>query len=454
MMESFNPLLLFGAMGGILIVGLLCRAYIPIFQKFLVPASVIGGILGFIIVSFGWFGLKAEMFKMFAFHLFNASFIAMGLTGGDGNSAGASRRKTILKGSLWLGLASTILLCVQGILGGGIVYLINLVTGSESYPGLGMLVGHGFLQGPGQAMAIGGAWQSEFGIPDAQTIALTFSAFGFLIASFVGVPLANWGIRKGYATHKVDALRKDFLTGIKAKDEKDMIGRETVHSSNAGTFTLHLALIAVTYLASYGVCSVLIKVIGGTPIGQLVYGFFFIWGLFTAMIVREIIDVTGHGYLIDNSQMKQFTSIFVDFLMVATMMAISVEVVMNYIVIIVSAVLVCALFTLLFVLYFGRRIGQFDLERMLVLFGSGTGTIPSGLVLLRIVDPGFKTTAAVESGTAQLVLTVTMMHLITIAGILPKSFTVIQAMGIWGITALVSLILMKVLRVWNTEKSF
>lgn len=106
------------------------------------------------------------------------------------------------------------------------------------------------------------------------------------------------------------------------------------------------------------------------------------------------------------------------------------------------------------VLCFGRRVGRFDLERMLVLFGSGTGTIPSGLVLLRIVDPEFKTTAAIESGTAQLVMVFAMTHIILIAGILPKSFTIIQTMGIWGATALVALVLLKVLKVWKTEKSF
>ena len=91
---------------------------------------------------------------------------------------------------------------------------------------------------------------------------------------------------------------------------------------------------------------------------------------------------------------------------------------------------------------------------MLVLFGSGTGTIPSGLVLLRIADPEFKTTAAVESGTAQLVMAFSVTHIILVAGVLPKSFSVIQAMGIWGVTALVALILMKVLKVWKKEKTF
>ena len=35
-------------------------------------------------------------------------------------------------------------------------------------------------------------------IPDAISFGLTFAAVGFLFASLVGVPLANWGVRKGF----------------------------------------------------------------------------------------------------------------------------------------------------------------------------------------------------------------------------------------------------------------
>lgn len=454
MIESFNPLLLIGVMGAMLLIGVLCRAYIPLFRKYLVPASMIGGLLGFVVVSFGWFGLKPEMFKLFSFHLFNASFIALGLTGGGENSKGSSGGKTVLRGALWLGLATGALLCLQGIIGGGTAALVNWVTGSENYDGLGMLVAHGFVQGPGQALAIGGAWESNFNIPDAQTIALTFSAIGFLIAFFIGVPLANWGVKNGHTAFPVKALEKDFMTGIKLKTSNDYIGRETVHSANLDSFSLHLALIALVYMLNYGVCWLLQLAFAGTPLAGLTYGFFFVWGLFTAMIVRKIINVAGFGHLIDDAQMKHFTGIFVDFLMVATMMAISIGIVMKYIVLIASVIVVCTIFTMVYTLYLGRRIGQFDLERMLVLFGSGTGTIPSGLVLLRIADPAFKTTVALESGVCQLILVFAITHIIMIAGILPGSFTIIQGMGIWAATSAVLLVMLKIFKVWKKEKSF
>lgn len=46
-----------------LIVGVFLRATIPFFQKFLVPACQIGGILGFLIINMtGFSGVKPELF--------------------------------------------------------------------------------------------------------------------------------------------------------------------------------------------------------------------------------------------------------------------------------------------------------------------------------------------------------------------------------------------------------
>jgi hypothetical protein len=37
---------------------------------------------------------------------------------------------------------------------------------------------------------------------------------GFFIASLVGMPLANWGVRKGLTTAKTGALSQDILKGL------------------------------------------------------------------------------------------------------------------------------------------------------------------------------------------------------------------------------------------------
>lgn len=49
-------------------------------------------------------------------------------------------------------------------------------------------------------------------------------------------------------------------------------------------------------------------------------------------------------------------------------------------------------------LYFGRRTAPSFFERTVMMFGTCTGTIPTGLILLRMVDSELKTTVSVEAG--------------------------------------------------------
>lgn len=69
--QSFMPL--FGAFGWLaimLLVGVVLRAKVGFFQKFLFPAAIIGGLIGFILNSVGWCNISYQTFTLFAIHLF------------------------------------------------------------------------------------------------------------------------------------------------------------------------------------------------------------------------------------------------------------------------------------------------------------------------------------------------------------------------------------------------
>ncbi|MBW1814166.1 MAG: hypothetical protein JRJ39_11020 [Deltaproteobacteria bacterium] len=69
--QSFMPLLIaLGWMSGMLLIGTFIRAKVAIFQKYLFPASLIGGILGFILISAGAVRVPHEAFALIGFHLF------------------------------------------------------------------------------------------------------------------------------------------------------------------------------------------------------------------------------------------------------------------------------------------------------------------------------------------------------------------------------------------------
>ena len=52
--SDFENLILFGLLSLMLLIGTWLRARIKLFQDYLVPASIIGGLIGFALVSTGW----------------------------------------------------------------------------------------------------------------------------------------------------------------------------------------------------------------------------------------------------------------------------------------------------------------------------------------------------------------------------------------------------------------
>jgi glutamate:Na+ symporter, ESS family len=80
--QSFFPL--FGACGWLammLLLGVILRAKVGILQRFLFPAAIIGGLIGFVLKSAGWVNIDYDTFTLFAIHFFTLNFISIGLTG-------------------------------------------------------------------------------------------------------------------------------------------------------------------------------------------------------------------------------------------------------------------------------------------------------------------------------------------------------------------------------------
>lgn len=463
--KSFIPYLVsFAWISAFLLLGTFLRAKIKFFQKYLFPASLIGGVLGFICMSLGWIGIPSVekgwipipngAFSLVAFHLFSFGFVAIGLGSGGGNNISGGSKKDILKGSLWMALIFAVLGTLQSLIGGGVFAGWNAVSGSDFYAPLGFLVGHGYTQGPGQTLAIATVWQNTFKIPDAISIGLSFAAIGFFVAALIGVPLAYWGIRRGYATQAPKELPNDFLVGLMDKDSNVSAGRHTTHSGNIDTVAFHLAIMGLAYGVAWLMCYGLKYYVLPKSLGALTFGFIFFYGLISALIIRTLINKFGGGYLIDDNIQRRITGTTVDYMVVSVMMAVKLTAIWTYIVPILITTLLAAMVTLLLMLYFGRRVPGLGLERMLAMFGYCTGTGASGLLLLRIVDPEFKTPVAIEVGIMNLFAIFTFTHIVFLIGLVPgPTFPSVMGMvGLYVGTIVVCVALLKICGLWKQRQ--
>ncbi len=389
----FDSMLAFAFLSMLLLMGVGLRARVRFFQRFLVPSCLIGGVLGLVLMHTGVLGVETSTIEAFAYHFFNISFISVGLTWND-NGSERQANKQMVKGPAWMALMQGLTFPMQAILGGLMVILLGWF-GVQLFPTFGFLVPLGFNEGPGQALSIGKVWEGV-GFADAATIGLTFAAVGYFFAFFVGVPLVNRGIRRGRTTFGHRQLPRDFLTGILNRQAAaESAGRLTLHSGNAETLAFQAALVGGVYGITFGI----IQFLGGflpADVAGMLWGFFFFFGLGVALVVKWAMQRLKIQSLVDAGVQRRITGFSVDFLIVATVAAIELKIVWEYLLPISLIALVNGIMTTVLVLYFGRRLSAYSLERTAAIYGVVTGTVSCGLLLLRIVDPDFKTPVAYE----------------------------------------------------------
>jgi len=443
-MPFFAP---FGWLSLMLIIGVILRAKVGFFQKYLFPASIIGGLLGFILISVGWINIPHDVFAQFAILFFTLNFISIGLTGADESAAkpGSTVRKTMARGMLWMACLWAAVFALQALTSLGWISLTNLFT-EPIYKGVAWLVPSGFAQGPGQAVAIASVWQNAFKIPNAISFGLTFAAVGFLVASLVGVPLANWGVRKGLTQYAPKDLPQDFLVGLSDKGKGPSAGQLTTHPGNIDGMAFQLAILMVTFAITYFACLGLKAILPG-PIKAIAFGLMFLWGMIIAAIIRLILGKFGLTVYIDNNVQRRLTGIAVDFMVVATLIAVKVAVVWAFIVPITILCISATVVTTVFLFYFGNRLDHLGFERFLALFGTATGTAASGLLLLRIADPEFKTPVAQEVGLMNVYLLLLVWTSFFTFPMPQVGITINALIGV-GLV-IVPLIILKVAKLWG-----
>ncbi len=442
----------FGWAGIMLCMGMFLRVKIPAFRKMLVPTGVIAGILGIIFMNVAMgadvdVGTDMEMFTSIVNHLFTVSFISISLTSTPQEEKGNAGN--VLKGAVSMGLLWCLLYSMTPVIATGTLYLMSSIT--DMSPGYGMLIQFAFCQGPGQSAAYGAIFE-QYGWDYASTVAITFASIGFIVAFLIGIPAAKLGVKRGIAKHcgKIDEA---ILKGYFRKEEQtEYMVKDTTCSSNIETLAFHFALIGVCYVLAVGIGKILSYIPGflGTSMSSMM----FMNGMYAAYLVKWLMKKLHLDFLQENVLQSKITGWTADYLVVCAFMAVSVDMISRWLLPIFVVVLVTTVVTFAVSFYFGQRIGGAnDFERTLGLYGTCTGTVPSGIALVRIIDPEFKTTTSVELGAMNLVmLASTPVYIFILAyasDSLSLSSTILALLG----CAVVYLILLKATKSWG-KKSY
>jgi len=365
-------------------------------QRFMVPNSLTAGFILLPVYNYLMpaLGYGANKLGDLVYHLLNISFIAMALRSRPKKVQGDKSH------SIWA--MSTAILnqyAIQAIVG----LLLTWMLASTIFPRINLAFGlHlplGFALGPGQAYAIGIGWE-KMGFEGAGSAGLTMAALGYLWACLVGVALVNFGVRKGLLPKDtLDSMKdKAMLSGIVPRDREKAVGsKNTTDLEAIDPLSLHAALIAFTYIISYVLLLGLTWLLSfagktGNELARNLWGINFIFSAVVAMLLRTIIDKLKIDHVVDDGSLSRLAGFSVDFMVTAALAAISLVFVGKYwLPILVVSTIGGIVITITVPWLCSRMFSDHTYLRMIMIFGVSTGTLSTGLALLRILDPEFKT---------------------------------------------------------------
>jgi ESS family glutamate:Na+ symporter len=367
------------------------------------PAPIIAGLILLVFYNFiaPYWNLGNAFLGEIVYHLLNLSFIAMLLrvTPRDKNRKGEKR---MLAENVTAVMGQYGLQCTLGL---AVTALLIATVKPDLFPAIGYSLPMGFELGPGQAYSVGMTWE-KMGFRGGSSVGLTLAAIGFLLGSFGGVILINQGLKRGWIAkeYRDKINKKSIRTGFFSRDQKERpVGSYlSTDGESLDSLSYHIALVMLTYLISWGFLtglSALLSLIGpiGSELADSLWGINFIFSALCAIGVKMTMRLFKVDSTIDNATCNRISGLSVDLTVASSLGAISIVAVQGYWLPILALVSVGVLSTV-FILpwYCSRLYDDHQFYRMLLIYGTATGTLPTGLALLRVVDPDFETPVATD----------------------------------------------------------
>lgn len=406
----------------LLLLGKLLRAYFRTLWSNFIPASMIGGFLGLALGPFGlgavvgsvWPGFQgalgelAQGISRLPVRLIDVVFAAMFL-----GSVIPSPR-AIMK-------ASAGQLAFAMLIGGSMQYAIgSLIAGGlliplfHVDPTFAVFIEVGFCGGPGTAAGMAqtfkeGYKELNWAFPDGADLLYTTATVGILTASVVGMALIRFAAKNGFITQptaspngETDPLAHPWILPPKSRYP---IARATVSPISIEPLALHASLVFVAMLLGYamdmglsGFGEAMAHLSGNSLIGVAfdavpTFPLTMLGGLFLQLGLTKL----GMSDIVDKDTLERIQGVSLEFLVVAAIASIKLPIIARYFLPLTVLIVLSVTFITVGTLYFGPRVfKQAWFERSIAEFGMQTGVAAMGIMLLRIVDPRFKS-GAMES---------------------------------------------------------
>lgn len=392
----WGPIIQIGIIAGlILLANILCRK-IPFIRKTMLPTAVLAGFLMLLLKIAGLLPMVSMNFlEGLTYHALAIGFIAMSLR----IPAKNTEAEPLIGSKSGALIVSTYL--VQALTGLVISLLLAYTIMPNLFKASGILLPMAYGQGPGQANNVGTTYQS-LGMDGGRSFGLSLAAAGYLCACIVGVTFMNIFHRKGLLKARASQGRVSGSVTIDTfQDENEIPISESVDKLSVQIALVCLVYL-VTYLVTWGITELLQLISPGLAnmVSTILWGFNFIIGSCVAMGFRVGIKslrsmrVMTRQYQ-NNYLLSRISGLAFDVMIVAGIASINIEDLKGYWLPFLLMAVAGGVVTFWFLMYMSKKLyPNYLYEGFFSMYGMLTGTISSGVLLLREIDPSFETPAS------------------------------------------------------------
>ena len=383
----------FGCLCLLFIIGIYLRNRFLIFKKFFIPSSIISGILGLLIMSIDKLNFQmippsiVNSCKALPVLLINIVFGALFI----------GKKLPPLK-NIWVNCSRQLAygqIVAWGQYFIGCCILLFLLNPFYDIPVVfAGIMPVGFEGGHGTAAGMADVFKS-LGYPELIDLTLASATVGILFSISIGMILINWAIRKGY----IENLDDNKIVDIDYNHKND-------ESNSEYNLAVHLCIIGIAILIGVILKEILslISLFFSEEVAVLVKSFpVFPLCMIGGFVVQKISEKRNLSHLINSLKIQNIQNIALDFLIIAAISSISLDIVNSNFFAFSLLVTGGIVWNIFCVIYVAKYVFKNDwFQRAIAEMGQSMGVTATGLLLLRVVDPNCKTKAASAFASKQL----------------------------------------------------
>ncbi|MFM8846075.1 MAG: glycoside hydrolase family 3 N-terminal domain-containing protein [Gammaproteobacteria bacterium] len=436
----------FALISVLLIAAHLLRAAVPALSRFLIPTSMIAGILALALGPGGYNLLpfardaagKADLLA-YPGILITLLFATLLL----------GHRPTISLKTAWHASSSSFLYNLASeVMQYGVVICLGVTLLATLFvdlrPEFIVMLPSGFAGGHGTAALFADAlphWEA------ARSVGFTFATIGILFAVFGGLAIINTARRRGWVKTPTDpasaaAAQSTFLP----REAQEPIGRATVNGMALDSLAWHVALV----LGVYGMTMVCMPQLRDWLPANFVLPAFGV-AMVLGWLTQAALNAGKLGEYVDQQIISRIGGLLADYLVAFGIASINVQIVLDYALPIMVFSLLGLVICMSWMLIVAPRVfGERWFDNAIFTYGWNTGTIAFGVALLRIVDTRKDSRVLADYGIAFIAIgpLEALLYTIVLTALATGQLLML------GIALIVSALALAALAIWRARRAF